>query len=635
MREEQQQEAERRYLQRVIRDNENLIPKGVPGLVASVPLDEVFIPLQFKPGKPPSDKPITERERRWHRDFLQRYGHLYPQEAATELERALFLAEQDYERILEGRDRVDFAYLWQNCTRKEPAAIIQGYPGMGKSTLTQRLALYMAHHSFSLPVPWMAQADDIQPTLIPILIPLKEFADAREQNANLSLETFLTQHLEKLCIPGADLFVLVTLKSGRCLVMLDGLDEVSNPHTRKQVQEEIRTFVAANADVSPVDFNRFLITSRVAGYDLAAFPDYLHYLIAELSPEQINNFLPRWCRASVRNLRAPGANLAALPEQNEAITREANLLANKLSEAIAHNQGVRDMAETPLLLTLLAIMQQIRGVLPDRRIELYKAVTKTLLEDRNEARKLDPIPENQAIQYLSPLAFTMQETGNSFSRERDVLASLQKTMKESNCSLSDPDAVKEAKEFLQRIGERSGLFVRRTGDYFGFMHRTFQEYFAAHFLLSAIQTNQQQGTEDLVSRARRHGDLWREPFLFAVAYQSDSYGKIADQIIRSLLNTPQNASQEQREHDLLLATECIIEAKPLSIDTALELDIGARLLQTYGQAQSEYRFESCQQIENIIRRRLLSLPKNSSRPSMLTVLCETITDRANVPLQRA
>ena len=631
----QQKEAERRYLQRMIRDNENLIPKGVPGLVASVPLDEVFIPLQFKPGKPPSDKPISEQERHWHRDFLQHFGHLYPQEATAELERALFLSEQEYESILERRVRVDFAYLWQNCTRKEPAAVIQGYPGMGKSTLTQRLGLYMARRSLSLPDPGMAQADDIQPTLIPVLIPLKEFADAREQNANLSLEAFLTHHLDKLCIPGSDSFVLTALKSGRCLVMLDGLDEVSNPHTRKQVQEDIRTFVAANADVSAVDFNRFLITSRVAGYDLAAFPDYLHYLIAELSPEQIKNFLPRWCRASVRNLLAPGANLAALPEQNEAVTRGANLLASKLSEAIAHNQGVRDMAETPLLLTLLAVMQQIRGVLPDRRIELYKAVTKTLLEDRNEARKLDPIPENQAIQYLSPLAFTMQDTGNSFARERDVLASLQALIQKANTSLNDQAALQEARDFLQRVGERSGLFVQRTGDYFGFMHRTFQEYFAAHFLLNAIQADQQRGIEDLVSRARRPGDSWREPFLFAVAYQSDSYGKIADQIIRSLLDTPQSASQEQREHDLLLAAECVIEAKPLSIEPALELDIATRLLQTYEQAQSEQRYQSCGQIENMVRRRLLSLPKNSNRLSLLTVLREAISDSDNIPLQRA
>ncbi len=402
---------------------------------------------------------------------------------------------------------------------------------MGKSTLTQRLTLYMARRGLDELDPGMAEADDIQPILIPILLPLKEYADAYEQNTSLSLEQFLTGYLHKLGIPGVDVYILAALKSGHSLVMLDGLDEVSNPHTRKQVQEEIRTFVSANADVSPASFNRFLITSRVAGYDQAAFPDYPHYPIAELIPEQINNFLPRWCRASVRNLRPPEANAVKRPEQDAAIAAEANLLASRLRDAIDHNQGVHDMAENPLLLTLLAVMQQIRGVLPDRRVELYKVVTKMLLEDRNEARKLEPIPENQAISYLSPLAFTMQRTGNSFARERDVLLSLQKTIKQDVPSLIDGIAMDEAKKFLPRVGERSGLFVRRTGDYYGFMHRTFQEYFAAHFLLHEIQADQQHGIANLVDYVRQQGDTWREPFLFAVAYLSDSYGKIADAIL--------------------------------------------------------------------------------------------------------
>jgi len=68
-----EQEAKRRYLQRMIRENENLTLKGIPaGLMAQgVPLDEVFIPLQFKPHRPPSDYPLTIEELRVIRDHLQ------------------------------------------------------------------------------------------------------------------------------------------------------------------------------------------------------------------------------------------------------------------------------------------------------------------------------------------------------------------------------------------------------------------------------------------------------------------------------------------------------------------------------------------------------------------------------------
>ncbi len=424
----QEEEAKRRYLQRIIRETEDLMPKGYSTISSSVPLDKVFIPLQFKPGRPPSDKPVSEEERRLYRDFFQRYAHLYSQETSKELEEALYQPEHTWERILMKRDRIDITDLWRDCTHNEPAAVIQGYPGMGKSTLMQRLALHMARRNLNVPDPEMTDSLHLQPTLIPILIPLKEYADAQEQNAALTLEKHLANSLDTLNIPGAASSILSHLKAGQCLIMLDGLDEVGNPATRKRVQEDIRIFINNNADVSAATFNHFFITSRVAGYDQAAFPDYPHYVIADLNPEQINNFLPRWCFASIRSLRIPSDNQQMQPEEHEAIKREADHLAGQLREAIAQHQGVREMAENPFLLTLLAIMQQNTGVLPDRRIELYTVVTNILLENRNVAKNLDPIPENRAVQYLGPLAFAMQEHGNSFARKRDVVASLQDTI---------------------------------------------------------------------------------------------------------------------------------------------------------------------------------------------------------------
>ncbi len=197
---------------------------------------------------------------------------------------------------------------------------------------------------------------------------------------------------------------------------------------------------------------------------------------------------------------------------------------------------MRELAENPLLLTLMVVMQQNSIVLPQQRVELYDVVTRTLLENRNIAKNLTPIPENQAMQYLGPLAFAMQEEGNSLTRERDVLASLRKTIAARPDAGKPEEIEREAKEFLKRIRERGGLFVERTGDYFGFMHRTFQEYFAARYMLNQIKDNQQQGIDSLVSRACHSDDLWREPFLLAVAYQSGENEKVADAIITALLD---------------------------------------------------------------------------------------------------
>src|SRR5579864_8861955 len=116
----------------------------------------------------------------------------------------------------------------------------------------------------------MPESERLQPSLIPILVRLREYATALEQAPDLTLASYLTTTLAKLntsAIPNVDIFVLICLKDGRCLVMLDGLDEVSDPKIRKLVQQAIRSFIFDHQDTlhTTTHFNRFLITSRVAG----------------------------------------------------------------------------------------------------------------------------------------------------------------------------------------------------------------------------------------------------------------------------------------------------------------------------------------------------------------------------------
>ncbi len=73
-------------------------------------------------------------------------------------------------------------------------------------------------------------------------------------------------------------------------------------------------------------------------------------------------------------------------------------------------------------------MQQNSITLPRQRVELYSTVTSTLLENRNIAKNLTPIPEAEAVKRLGPLAFKMQDKGNSFALESDVKQSLTDTI---------------------------------------------------------------------------------------------------------------------------------------------------------------------------------------------------------------
>src|SRR5207237_10550617 len=137
-----------------------------------------------------------------------------------------------------------------------------------------------------------------------------------------------------------------------------------------------------------------------------------------------------------------------------------------------------------------------------------------------------------------------------------------------------------AENFLSRIRELGVLFVQRTGEYFGFFHRSFQEYFAARHILNQIKGDPDDWIPQLVTRARRSDDLWREPFLLAVAYQSGEDETVARKILSTLLTLSPQVVFTKWTHDRLLAAECLIEAKPLTIGAALEKQIAEQLLQT-------------------------------------------------------
>ena len=615
----------RYYLKNVILETELLTLRGIPaGLIfESVRLDEVFIPLQLRPNRPRADYPLTDKELESYRQ-LMRSGT-----SSREMDRIVLDAERNWQHLLKDSDRISIADLWQLLTFDHPTAVIQGYPGMGKSTLMERLTLHMARRMLHQPDPEMLEAGSFNSGLVPLLVRLGKYAGELEKTPYLSLAEYLTILLGEVQLSNCAAFIEQSLQSGSCLVIFDGLDEVSDPQRRESVQEAIRVFIKKYRATTGKTYNRFLITSRVAGYDQAAFPDYRHFTIAELTSEQIDYFIPRWCRTNV--LRARGLSTSSYSDRDAALAREIEHRKKELEAAVNGNQSVRELAMNPLLLTLLAVMQQNSIELPRRRVELYDTVTRTLLENRNIAKKLDTIPEVQAIKYLGPLAFQMQDAGNSFARHSDVIDALVQAISAPGNATSE----EEAEKFLARVRARGGLFVQRTGDYFGFMHRTFQEYFAARYVLNQIKLKQEEWIALLVERARRKDALWREPFLLAVAYQSGENEQIADEIIRVLLNVSQRATAEERLNDVLLATECLIGAKPLTIDPALEEQIAERLLQMYETAQKERAFDTCQRIENVVQRRLLILHKEDSRPLFLTALSRWIGDTGQSAHQKA
>jgi hypothetical protein len=202
-------------------------------------------------------------------------------------------------------------------------AVILGYPGAGKSTLLQFIALE-----------WVKD----KTKELPLLIELREYAIAQSANFLEFLhrgrgadwqfdQKQLHQHLQ----------------SHPTLVMFDGLDEVFDHSLQSTVIDDIIRFTQQYPQA------RVLITSRIIGYN----PDRLkqarfrHFTIQPLNRQEIHEFIDRWYNLTNRSS-----------------------LAQRLSRAIAQSKPLQDLADNPLLLTMMAILNQEKE-LPSDRVNLY------------------------------------------------------------------------------------------------------------------------------------------------------------------------------------------------------------------------------------------------------------------------
>jgi hypothetical protein len=623
--EKEEERQKQMYLWRIIATLEWLEITGLPtGLVAqSAPLDEVYIPLQFRPNRPLTEYPLTERE------LAAYYQSLKEHQPRPDLERIVFDAEKGWSTASPTSKMITLSHLWQHLTKEQPAAVIQGYPGAGKSTLLRYLALSMARRC--LPQDSAAVSDLLGPPQVPFLVSLGDFARMRAKKPGLSLSDYLLLMLDQL--PGADFRPLLTtcLEAGLALILLDGLDEVSDLEMRRQIQHEIKQFITiANSVINEKKyFNRLLVTSRVAGYDQSAFPAYPHYTIAELTLEQIEDFLPRWCRAIVR--LDPAFSLHNQNEQMTLFEQEVKRRTEELRATIRKRTELQTLVENPLLLTLLALMQQNQIEVPRQRVDLYRIFTQALLERRSDSTGTPLIPESQAILRLGPIAVHMQETSNGFLLTNEVMASLLTTI---GLEKEHADVRQEAEAFLYKIRVHVGIFLLRAGDCYAFLHRTFQEYFVARFLLHTMELDTGK-LLSYVDRVCQDYAIWHEPFLLAVAYASSKNIPLANKMMSTLLSVMPDSDAENRLLRLQIATECVIEAHPASIDPVLERRIAEQLLQDYEESMRNKAFERCHLIEDLVQRWLLSIPEYIHYATLWDVLCEAISGSRPISYRRA
>ncbi len=192
--------------------------------------------------------------------------------------------------------------------------------------------------------------------------------------------------------------------------------------------------------------------------------------------------------------------------------------ATDLIQSISKHRDVLKLARIPNLLTFMALIHRNRASLPNGRAKLYGQIVEAYLQSIDEFRKLQEVPyrwEEKRL-WLSYVGFQMQVRRHRASRGRaeaadhdpavDTEAGHAGNVSEVLVSIDDltewvreamrrdrPDTtIEEATRFVDYVARRSGLLLPRGEGQFAFVHLSFQEFFAAHYLSEWIATRDWQ-----------------------------------------------------------------------------------------------------------------------------------------------
>jgi hypothetical protein len=588
------------YLEAVIEECRMIrLPYIVESGRATIPLREIYVALKADRSSPVERQASYQlfqnlvREaspdgRDLDDDLVARLAALDPYAGRyriydSQLREQLLAARQE-----EGEKSYDLAEI----LRQHRWLVLLGDPGSGKSTLARWLALHLAlavksgAEAVTVPADHVrpdgeaAQLESLGATRLPVLVRLADYAAARwltpDSDTRLPLRLYLGKHIEGLLEPGGDqraIYNLIKdyLAGGRVTFILDGLDEVTNLDQRHTIAGEIEKLIAdwiveedgqtpltaahhrrlASASVSRMG-NQIIVTSRIVGYQLRPLhPNLPHFVIQPMGDEAVTRFCHNWTAAT------------GIAEKAEALTEGV----------LKHpNPHVRQqMARNPLLLTILAqvFSRQPDAGLPARRTELYHQAQMAVFKQRQTGQwplLNEQLPGDDLPRVLSRLtarvAYELHanpDYPNALADERALARWLAAAVAEEPALQSRRRTEDVVAELLKAAAQLSGFLVARGERVYGFLHRQFQEYFAAVYLVRQMQKGSDETRWQPVL-SRLVDPNWHEVILLAVGILEQEADEDAAAFLTAIVDAP-DPTEGVLPHNALLVEAALQEMK--------------------------------------------------------------------------
>lgn len=369
--------------------------------------------------------------------------------------------------------------------------IVLGKPGAGKTTFLKYLSLAMVH-----------QQSLITHRRLPIFVTLRDWADKK-----CSLLDYIIEQFDSCGFEQAGYFVENTLKQGKCLILLDGLDEVSEDASLDSIIREIRDFT------DKFYINQYVISCRIAAFN-HWFERFTDVEMADFNIEQIETFIRNWFRE--------------YPETAESCLKQ-----------LTKSPHLQELSTVPLLLTLLCITFGENNDFPSSRAELYKDAIDALLRNWDSSRRIrrdDPYKQLSLMQkenMFARIAFGTFSENRYFFREQELTKMIRNHL-QNLPAFKDEILEVDSVEVLRTIEAHHGIFVERAKHIHSFAHLTFQEYFTARYINDS-------GSSELESLIQEHlyDNKWTEIILLlaGMLHPADELVLLILKTNRELINT--------------------------------------------------------------------------------------------------
>ncbi len=477
---------------------------------------------------------------------------LYVQVRVQEQEPPRFLLEEEL-----GRSRRDEAgcessaldaataqtYAPVDALQRYHRIVVVGDPGAGKTTMLRHLALCMAEQTSGQGLPEL-----------PAYVELFRFV----KSGHASLLDYLAEHWEsQYGFADARAYVEEQLVTGQAALLLDGLDEVMGGGSAKEALDAYHRVTEEVARLAN-RFPRALIATTCRRHGWRGGLTQFQVLEAlDFEWPQIETFVANWFGDDDRR-------------------------SDSLVRALSANARLQTLATNPLLLSLIAIVYERDLELPERRAALYRRCVEVLLREwdahRNIAR-YSRFTTDRKQDLLKQIARHYHERGQRYFPEDDLLDLIADYLPTIDLPRTDN------RDILHEIAAHYGLLKVQAHGWYGFLHLTLQEHFAA----TALLEEGVHGVDRAV--AARYEPWWEEVILLLAGSLPDASPLLLGvlQLVPGPRRTRPSTSGRREildlpgddlfHSDLLLAVRCLtgsprvadVELRQQIINTTWEL----------------------------------------------------------------